>query len=323
MNRRVTLIVINYNGRSFIEACLDSLRAQSRRADEIVVVDNASPDGSADLVLSGYPEVKLLALPENLGFPAACNAGIDAASGELVGILNNDLVLDTHWLEAMLQADTTEWDFWASRIVFAEAPERVDSAGDGMAVIGAGYKIGHGEAAERHLQGREVFGPCAAAALYRRSMLQALGGFDEDFFLIYEDADLNMRARLRGHRCRYVPEAVANHKGNASIGTFSDNYVFYGHRNSEYVYWKNMPILLLLAYLPERLIFDLLSFAYFSSKGRGRSFVRAKIDFLRNLPAVLGKRREVQLSRKPSVVEFRRLLDRNWLKYRRKAVPRP
>ncbi len=321
MSTQVTFVIVNYNGERFIQTCLDSILAQSRPPDEIILVDNASCDHSPLLVREHFPQVELILLDDNIGFPAACNRGIHEASGDLIAILNNDVTLDPNWLESLLEHDVEPWDFWASQILFAFDPEHIDSAGDGMAIVGAAYKIGHGDPANQHQQLREVFGPCAAAALYRRSMLQELEGFDPDFFLIYEDADLNMRARLQGYRCLYVPQARVFHHVNSSIQTFSDRYVFFGHRNSEYVFWKNMPGPLLLLYLPERLIFDLLSFLFFLFKGRSSSFVRAKADFLRNLSKVIQKHRAVQQERKLSIGQFRKLLDHNWIKYRKKAVP--
>jgi len=287
----------------------------------VIVVDNASTDASLKLLRDSFPDIKIVVSDQNIGFPAACNRGVQAATSELVAILNNDVILENHWLESLLAQVKPAWSFWASRIVFAAEPTRVDSAGDGMAVIGSAYKIGHGDLAENHTTQREVFGPCAAAALYRRSMLDTLGGFDEDFFLVYEDADLNMRARLLGFRCLYVPDATVHHMVNRSIGTFSHTYVYYGHRNSEILFWKNMPTRLIWRYFPERMLFNLISFSYFLIKGRGLSFLKAKLDFLRIYSETLRKRREIQDQRTTNDGELRSLLDRNWLRYRRKAAP--
>ncbi len=313
----VSAVIVNFNGADVIEDCLDSLFAQSRAPDEVIIVDNASSDSSLEIIRERYRErVRLLTLDFNAGFPAACNRGIEASSGELVAILNNDIVLDREWLASLLAHDTDEWSFWASRIVFASAPDRIDSAGDGMAVVGAAYKIGHGDPAGGHEESKEVFGPCAAAALYRRRLLQETGGFDEDFFLVYEDADLNMRARLLGYRCLYVAGARVTHRVNTQIGTLSHSYVFYGHRNSEFVFWKNMPGRLFWLYLPERLLFNLFSLLFFTLKGRGLSFLRGKWDFARQLSLLLAKRRLVQRGRRLTTAQFRRQLDRNWLRYR-------
>lgn len=310
--------MINYDGMRWIDECLQSIMDQSRPAQQVVVVDNASSDGSADHVRRRWPQVQLVQLKENLGFPAACNRGVAASSGELAAILNNDLVLARDWLQSLLQEVRPPWDMWASRIVVADDPRQIDSAGDGMAVVGAAFKHGHGLPAADYLRSREVFSPCAAAALYRRSLLKKLGGFDEDFFLIYEDADLGFRARLAGHRCYYVAGAEVRHHVNASIGSLSRNYVFFGRRNSSFLFWKNMPWPLLLLYLPERLLFEAMAAAYFVLKGRGPEVLRAKWAALRSLPTVWKKRRKIQSARTLPVGELRRQLTRNWLKGRLK-----
>jgi len=316
----VSIVIVNYNGEKFLAPCLSSVLAQTRQFDEIILIDNASKDASLELVKHRFPQVKVVKIEKNVGYAEGCNRGIGASSGDLVAVLNNDAVLDPCWLEKLLEHDQEPWSFWASLIVFASEPYRIDSAGDAMAVVGAGFKIGHLQGTAGRTEPREVFGPCAAAALYRRSMLEATGGFDSDFFLIYEDADLNFRARLLGHRCLFVPGAIAYHHVNSSIGSFSQTYVFFGHRNSEYVFWKSMPLALLLLYLPERLLFDLGSFLFFSLKGRSGPFLRAKLDFLRNFTAVLRKRRSVQKSRILTTGQVRRILVRNYSRFRLKVV---
>ena len=315
----VSIVIVNYNGERFLAPCLSSVLAQTHPFDEIILVDNASSDFSLALVRHRFPQVKIIQIQKNVGYAEGCNRGIAASTGDLVAVLNNDAVLHSLWLEKLLEHDHEPWGFWASLILFASEPEKIDSAGDAMAVVGAAFKIGHQQRAENRTEPREVFGPCAAAALYRRSLLEATGGFDSDFFLIYEDADLNFRARLLGFRCLFVPAAAAYHHVNSSIGSFSHTYVYYGHRNSEYVFWKTMPLALLLLYLPERLLFDLASFFYFLPKGRGLSFLGAKLDFLRNLVSVIRKRRGVQKSRVLTTGQVRRILVRNWLRNRLKA----
>lgn len=317
----MSVVIVNYNGERVLRSCLDSVLSQSSPPREIIVVDNSSADTSLEILQSiRDTRLRVLPLADNVGYAAGCNAGIRETRGDLVAVLNNDIVLDPHWLETLLSHDSPKWSCWASRIEFATPAGVIDSAGDGMAVVGSAFKIGHGEPVEEHLRTREVFGPCAAAALYRRVLLQAVGGFDSDFFLVYEDADLNFRARLRGFRCLYVAEARVVHRVNTSIGTFSDSYVFHGHRNSEFVFWKNMPGRLLLRYLPERVLFNLLSFAFFVAKGRGRSFLRAKWMALRACRSLLRKRKEIQRDRTVSPHEIVSGLERNWLKYRRKIA---
>ena len=316
MKTSVAAVIVNFNGKATIRECLDSLSRQSAPFAEIIVVDNNSSDESWRGLEKEFAGVRVIRLKSNTGFPAACNTGIRNSTAELVAILNNDITLDRDWLRNMLARVSPEWDFWASRVLFADSPGTIDSAGDGMTVIGAAYKNGHKKRAEAFNEARETFGACAAAALYRRTLLKRLEGFDEDFFLIYEDADLGFRARLLGCRCLYVPEARVYHRVNFSIGTFSHNYVYYGHRNSEYVFWKNMPAPLLILYLPERILFCLLSLVYFSLKGRFFSYIRAKAAFVGNIRTILEKRKRIQRSREITSRELRRMLDRNWLKDR-------
>ncbi len=317
----MSVVVVNYNGEQFLQSCVDSILAQSSPPGEVIVVDNGSADRSLDILRSiGDVRLRVLPLADNVGYAAGCNAGIQECRGDLIAVLNNDVVLDPDWLKTLLDHDSQEWAFWASRVEFASPCGVIDSAGDGMAVVGSAFKIGHGDPVDQHLETREVFGPCAAAALYRRSLVEAVGGFDPDFFLVYEDADLNFRARLLGFRCLYVADARVLHRVNTSIGTFTDSYVFHGHRNSEFVFWKNMPTRLLLLYLPERALFNLLSLLFFVGKGRGTAFLRAKLEALRERRAVIEKRKKIQRSRTVSSREVRHCLERNWLKYRRKIA---
>jgi len=315
---RVSLVIVNYNGREVLEECLDSVLAQTHPADQVIVVDNCSDDGSREWLHSRQkPPWTSLFLDSNVGYAEACNVGIAASRGDLIGILNNDLILAPNWLEALLLHGDPKWSFWASKIVFASDPQQIDSAGDGMAVIGSAFKTGHGQDVSLFEQCREVFGACGAAALYRRDLLERTGGFDSDFFLIYEDADLNMRARLLGYRCLFVPEAVVKHRVNTSIGTLSPTYVYYGHRNSEYVFWQNMPTSLLLLYLPERILFNGFCLVYFTFRARGWDFLRAKKDFILDWRKVRAKRRRVQTARQLPNGRLRILLERNWLLNRR------
>lgn len=312
----VTAVLVNYNGEALIRDCLRSLLDQSHPPEEVLVVDNASTDNSRSIIREQFPRVRLIPLQKNRGYAGGCNAGIFEASHELVALLNNDLILERDWLEKLLSQVDSGFDFWASKILFARDETRIDSAGDGMAVVGSAYKIGHGRPSDGFTESREVFGPCGAAALYRKSLLLELEGLDEDFFLIYEDADLSMRARLLGSRCRFVADARVFHRVNYSIGRFSRTYVYYGHRNSEVLFWKNMPTPLLVRYLPERLLFNLLSGIYFTAVGQGAAFFRAKLDFLRDFGNLRAKRRKVQLSRRLKTRELRAQLDRNWLRHR-------
>ena len=217
---RVSVIIPNWNRRELLAACLDALSEQSDTGHGVIVVDNGSRDGSAELVRSRYPHVRLVALERNTGFAAAVNRGIRESRSELVATLNNDVVVHKDWLAALVAAADRHprAGAFASRLVSTEDPGRIDSAGDRLARSGRAYGIGRGQrdglafAAER-----EVFGATAGAALYRRALFEDVGLFDESYFAYVEDTDLAWRAQSRGWRAVYVPQALASHVGSASL----------------------------------------------------------------------------------------------------------
>jgi len=311
----ISVIVLNWNGRAHLEGCLSSLWAQTYQDFEIIMVDNGSQDGSVSFVRKRFPEVRVVAIKENLGFAGGNNAGMAVARGELIALLNNDTVADPGWLAALRRAtqEQAEYGMWASKVVLFDQPEILDSASDGLTVAGVPFKRGYLQPAILYNEPQEVFGPSGAAALYRRCVLEEVGGLDEDFFLIHEDVDLALRARLRGYRCWYVPEAVVRHKVHASLGYMSREYVFYGQRNLEYLFLKNLPFSLLLRCLPAHLLFDLFAFGHFVLRGHGLTFLRAKGAALRALPAVLRKRRAVQKQRRVSASSLLPLMERRWV----------
>lgn len=312
-----SVIIVNWNGRHHLDACLSSLRSQRFTDFEVILVDNGSSDGSVEHVRRHHPWVRIVALPENRGFCGGNNEGIRQAHGRYLALLNNDTEADPEWLGELVAAlEREEVGFCASQIRLFDRRDRLDSAGDVFAINGVASKRGHGEEASRYAEPREVFGASAAAALYRRSMLEDIGLLDQDFFLVFEDADLSFRARNAGYRCAYVPTARVYHKANASIGTYSHTYVYYGHRNLELAWLKNMPGPLLLKYLPVHVAYDLLALVFFAAQGRLGSFLRAKGAALRRLPATLRKRRDIQSRRAVCARQIDALLERGWLSRR-------
>src|SRR5215210_9226871 len=218
---RVTVIIPNWNGERFLSSCLGSLRQQSFEDFKTILVDNGSIDSSVEFVNHNFPEVRVLPLGENKGFSAAVNAGIRASHDEYVALLNNDSEVDTRWLEGLVEAADSypEAGLFASKLVDFHDRRVLDGAGDALRLSGLPYRLGHGERdSGRFSRAGYVFGACAAAALYRREMLDEVGLFDEDFVSYCEDGDLSFRAQLAGYRCFYVPGAVVYHMGSASTG---------------------------------------------------------------------------------------------------------
>jgi GT2 family glycosyltransferase len=313
-----SVIVLNWNGRQHLQACLESLRLQSYRDSEVILVDNGSADGSAAFVRDRFSWVRLIELPRNVGFCGGNNAGIKAATGKYIALLNNDTEADPHWLAELVAAAEAAPDAGscASQMLLYDRRDLLDSAGNECAANGVAAKRGHLQRASDHVTPRDVFGACAGAALYTRALFEKVGMLDEKFFMIFEDADLGFRAQLAGYRCIYVPTARVYHKVNSSIGTYSRNYVYFGHRNLEIVYLKNMPARLLIRSLPAHLLYDLMAFVFFSLRGRGGAFLKAKLDVIRWLPETLKARRSIQSRRRIPDQQLWRMLERSWLRQR-------
>jgi GT2 family glycosyltransferase len=251
---RVSVVIPNWNGEQHLAECLDSLRAQEFRDFQIVVADNASTDGSLALLGASYAEVRVVETGSNLGFAGAVNAGIGASDGELVVLLNNDTRADPAWLAELVKAAEAhpEASSFASLMVLHSDVATVNAAGDSFKMsLGTAVNRGIYEPVTSYAEPCWVFGACAGASMYRRSFFDKVGLFDEQYFLMHEDTDLNMRALLLGERCLYVPTAVVAHKLGASIGTLpSRTGLKMQLRNQTLAAAKTLPWLLLLAELP-------------------------------------------------------------------------
>ena len=292
----VSVIIVNWNGKAIIRKCLDGLRIQTCRDFSVIMVDNASKDGSLEFVQKNYPEVKIFAQSENLGFSAASNIAIKSINTEYVALLNNDAVPQADWLQNLIRAieKQPEAGFCASKMLFYDNPGVIDRAGDIFTTAGAALLRGRGKPSDHYISPERVFGACAGAALYRTKMLDDIGLFDEDFFLVYEDVDLSFRAQLRGYKCLYVPDAVVYHHAGSSIGNDTPISVYYSHRNLEWVYIQNMPGKLIKKTIPGHVIYNMASFLFFVARGRGADFIRAKWHALKGLKRALAKRRHIQ-----------------------------
>jgi GT2 family glycosyltransferase len=211
------VVIPNYDGRRWIEGCLDSVAAQTVAPAEVVVVDNGSTDGSADLA-AAREDVRVLSLGSNLGFAAAANRGIAATAADAVALVNTDVVLAPDWLERMAAALDGDAGSVACKMVDLADPAVLYDAGDVLRRDGVCEQRGRFEPDDGLDTPGEVFAACAGAALYRREAVESVGGFDERLFLYLEDVDLGLRLRLAGWRCRYEPRAVARHAGEGSEG---------------------------------------------------------------------------------------------------------
>jgi GT2 family glycosyltransferase len=316
MTPSVAAVVVNLNSGDLLERCLKSVAGQTLKLTRTIVVDNGSTDGSVDRLEERFPEVEVMRLGDNAGFARANNLAIERGEGcEWVALVNPDALLDPSWLEELVEAAATrpEYTFFASRLVDAATGTTLDGTGDFYHVSGWAWQRGHGQKmgnADDPEVAEEVFAPCAAAALYRRDAFQEVGGFDESYFCYFEDIDLGFRLRLAGHRCLYVPQAVAFHLGAATAGRESDFAVYHAHRNLVWTYVKDMPRGLLLLYLPHHVLINALTLVWFSLRGHPRAIFRAKLDALRGLRRMIAARRDVHARRRADAGEIRRAMSR-------------
>lgn len=291
------VIIVNYNAGAMLARCLEALERQTFRDFHTIVVDNGSSDGSAEGIESRYPRVTLVRAGENLGFAAGNNLGLQHAGAvQWIALLNPDAYAAADWLERFVAAgDKAEFDFFGCGMRLADSPEILDGTGDVYHVSGVAWRRDHGARASAGARDAdEIFAPCAAAALYRRVDLEAVGGFDESYFCYFEDVDLAFRLRLRGLRCAYVPDAVVDHVSSGITGKRSDFATYHGHRNMVWTYVKDMPAPLFWLYLPLHLFANLLGVAVCALRGQFGVALRAKRDALLGLPRVLRERRRVQ-----------------------------
>ena len=312
MPPRVTVVIPNWNGERFLRLCLGSLRDQSFRTFETIVVDNGSVDGSITFVEEHFPEVNVVPLGENRGIAAAFNAGIEASRAEYVVLLNNDTEQDPGWLEALVRGaeDHPEAGFFASKLVDFYDRTMLDGAGDAMRLSGLPYRLGHGErdSSRFHTPGY-VFGACAAAALYRKDIFDEVGLFDEDFVSYCEDGDLSFRAQLAGYRCFYVPGAVVYHMGSASTGgKRSPTATRLGSRNSFSLLVKNLPLSVVPHVLPFFIAGQLGRLITAAATGSLRAHLEGLAGAWRHLPLMREKRAEIQKRKKLSDAAVRKLL---------------
>jgi GT2 family glycosyltransferase len=217
---RVSVVIPNWNGLEHLGECFAALDAQRFRDFEVVFVDNASADGSVEWVRANASDARIVGRDHNGGFAKAVNAGIAVSDAEYVALLNNDTHVEPGWLEALVGAlDRGRcYDSAASLMVFHHDPAIVNAAGDTYSLLRvSGRNRGLGSPVARFGERCRVLGACAGAALYRRSVFADVGLFDEDFFLLHEDTDWNLRALIAGKRCVYVPEAVVRHKNHGSL----------------------------------------------------------------------------------------------------------
>ena len=328
MNPLISVVVVNYNRAQLLLECLRSLTQQSYSSLEILVVDNGSSDDSLDVVRSLSDErIRTLPLDRNLGFAGGCNAAIREANGEFIALINNDAVATPGWIQELIKVIRSSGPsigMWASKVLFFET-EIVDKAGHLIYPDGQNRGRGTGEKDTGQYKAlEETLLPDGCAALYRKSMLDEVGGFDEAFFAYGDDADLGIRSRWMGWKCLYVPDAVVYHHHSSTSGRFSIQKIYWIERNRFWLAVKNFPLPLLMIsplFTLNRWAWNLL--AALLRRGPAGNFCRqaslwslirtiasAYVDGVLQLDKMYRKRHRIRKTRRITDLDFYRLLFR-------------
>jgi GT2 family glycosyltransferase len=323
----VSIILVAWNSGAHLLACLSALSRQTFQTFEVIVVDNGSTDNSIHDLEGRWTDFHLIVerLTSNLGFAVANNIGAKMARGEWIALLNADAYPEPNWLENLIAAaeGNPQFNFFSSRQLQADTPELLDGAGDTYHASGLAWRRHYNRPAHQYeLQPEEVFGACAAAALYRREDFLTVGGFDETYFAYFEDVDLSFRLRLAGGRCLYVPQATVHHVGSASTGKTSDFAYYHVHRNMVWTFIKDMPALLLWWFLPLHLFVNVYLALSFLIKEKRVIALEAKWDAFRGLSPMLRARKSVQSTRKAGWRDLYRVMEKDLFAPRRASHTR-
>ncbi|MBN1260764.1 MAG: glycosyltransferase family 2 protein [Anaerolineae bacterium] len=226
---RASIIIVAYNGLDYIERCLDSVLKTLSDRDELIVVDNASTDGTPDAIVQICPAAGVVCNPTNVGFAAACNQGAQEAKGEILVFLNQDTYVSPGWLSTLIEGlhENGGGGLTTSKILQMQHPDRIHLCGQDVHYTGLVFGRGFQETAGRRTAAEAVDAVAGASFAITRQLWEALGGFDETFFMYYEETDLSWRARLRGYTSRYVPNSIVFHDYRPrSMSAFQAYHIF-------------------------------------------------------------------------------------------------
>lgn len=274
---KVTVVIPNYNGEKYLGDCLKALKEQSMKDFDLIVVDNGSQDESVRIVREGFPGAELIRLDKNYGFSKAVNDGIRTARTEYVILLNNDTRVEKDFVKALFEAVSRDDRIFSvsARMLQMNDPQLIDSAGDMYCCLGWAFARGKDKPSGRYDKRADIFSACAGAAIYRKSVFNVIGYFDEKHFAYLEDVDLGYRARINGYRNVYEPRALVYHAGSGLSGSRYNTFkISLSSRNNVYVPYKNMPLLQLILNLPFLLAGFIIKTVFFVRKGEGRTYIR-------------------------------------------------
>lgn len=293
----LSILVPTHNGIRHLESCLPSVCQHAPLDTQILVVDDGSSDGTAAWLAVHYPQVEVLALPDNRGFVGAVNAGLPQVRGDIIELLNNDTVVCPGWAENCLRHfDDPSVGSVAPLVLRMDDPNIIDSAGQSYHICGWASDRGFGQPlTKEYLSSCEVFGPCASAGFYRREALTRVGGLLPEFEAYLDDVDLSFRLRWAGYRCVYEPQARVHHQRSASYGRQpSERLVRLISRNEEFVWWNNLPLHEMVFGWPAHAAYLFVRMLRCAATGRLGPFLQGKMQALACARQIRQRRREVR-----------------------------
>lgn len=306
ISMKVSVVTPNYNGKDFLYAYFESLIKNSNEIGEVIIVDNGSRDGSQEFIRNYREKVDfpivLIENSQNLGFAEAVNQGISKARYDYIFSLNNDTVVKKSAILELLNLLNTEERIFSvsSKMVQFNNPELIDDAGDDYTLLAYTKKRGNNQNLNKFIEVSEVFSSCAGAALYRKDLLEELGGFDSEFFAYMEDVDLGYRARINGYKNLFCPNAIVYHIGSATTGSqYNEFKVRLAARNNVWVVYKNLPIPQKIVNILFLFLGFLIKYLFFLKKGFGPIYLE-------------GLKEGLKTRNKIKKVEFK---SKNWKNY--------
>ena len=322
----VSIIIVNWNGQPLLKENLEALLQQTYKNFEIIMVDNGSQDGSVEWLQEHYGDViKIIPLAENTGFAHGNNVGIAVSRGELLALVNNDVVVKPDWLAALIDCMSAhpEAGMVGSKVLNYFRPDEIDNLGHLIYpdAVNRGWCRLEKDCGE-HEEVVEILFPSACAALYRKSMLLEVGLFDDSFFAYHDDVDVGLKGRLLGYSALYCPKAIAYHKFSMSAGAYSPLKAFLVERNRIWVLLKVFPWPDIMAspwYTAKRYLFQ--AMGAFRRQGAAARLaetsgfhtlilitLRAYLSAFRQLPGILKKRRTLYRLKRINNRDFRNLI---------------
>lgn len=310
-NITISVVIPNWNGAEVILDCLKSIVSQSHNPIEIIVVDNGSVDNSIELIKNNYPAVTIIRNKKNLGFAEAVNIGIRAAKAEYVFLFNNDAECAKNCLSELVKTATKQKSDITQAVILTANGKLIDSVGDEYSTWGLPYPGLRNQPASRLPDAdKAIFSASGGASLYKKSLFDEIGYFDNSFFAYYEDVDISMRAQLMGKKLYLSRKALVHHKMNYTANKLPGLSREMAIKNSIYLFWKNLPYPLILKVFPVFLYTNGRMTGAALTKGHPIKAIKAHLVALAHLPSIIIKRRHIQSTKKISSAEFEKMLSK-------------